>query len=71
MTVYNECPTFVNVSYVRDLTGLGETRLCAPSTVVGVVWTQFVLNKTSHFPPQKKKKKQEDVYNIPTFTNLY
>ena len=37
MTVYSECPTFVNVSYVRDLTGLGESRLCAPGTVVGVV----------------------------------
>ena len=37
MIVYSECPTFVYVSYVRDLTGLGETRLCAPSTVVGVV----------------------------------
>jgi len=37
MTVYGECPTFVNVSYVRDLTGLGESRLCAPDTVVGVV----------------------------------
>ena len=37
MTVYSECPTFVYVSYVRDLTGLGETRLCDPSIVVGVV----------------------------------
>ena len=37
MTVYNECPTFFNVSYIRDLTSLGEPRLCAPSTVVGVV----------------------------------
>ena len=37
MTVYSECPTFVYVSYVRDLTGLGETRLCNLSTVVGVV----------------------------------
>ena len=37
MGVYSECPNFVDVSYVRDLTGLGETRLCAPSTGVGVV----------------------------------
>ena len=37
ITVYSECPTFVYVSYVRDLTGLGETRLCDPSIVVGVV----------------------------------
>ena len=37
MTVYSKCPNFVNVSYVRDLTGLGEPQLCAPSIVVGVV----------------------------------
>ena len=37
MTVYSECPTFVYVSYVRDLTGLGESRLCVSGTVVGVV----------------------------------
>ena len=37
MTVYRQCPTFVYVSYIRDLTGLGETWLCNPSTVVGVV----------------------------------
>ena len=37
MTMYNECPNFVYVSYMRDLTGLGETRLCNPSTAVGVV----------------------------------
>ena len=37
MDVYSECPNFVDVSYVRDLTGLGDTRLCAPGTVVGVV----------------------------------
>ena len=37
MIVYSECPTFVYVSYVRDLIGLEETQLCAPNTVVGVV----------------------------------
>ena len=37
MIVYSECPTFVYVSYVRDLTSLGKTRLCNPSTVVGIV----------------------------------
>ena len=36
MTMYRECPTFVYVLYVRDFTGLGETRLCNPNTV-GVV----------------------------------
>ena len=37
MTVYSECPNFVYVPYVRDLSGLGEIRLCNPSTVVSVV----------------------------------
>ena len=37
MTMFSECPTFVNVSYVRDLSSLGETRLCAPSAGVVVV----------------------------------
>ena len=37
MTVYSECPTFVNVSYVRDLTNLGESRLFALGSDVGVV----------------------------------
>ena len=37
MIVYSECPTFVNVSYVRDLTSLGEPRLFAPGPDVGVV----------------------------------
>ena len=37
MTMYNECPTSVNVSYVRDLSGLGEPRLCVPGTGVDVV----------------------------------
>ena len=52
MDVYSECPNFVDVSYVRDLTGLGDTRLCAPGTVVGVVWNQYYINKTSRFPPK-------------------
>ena len=29
-TVYSDCPTFVHVLYVRDGSGLGESRLCAP-----------------------------------------
>ncbi|XP_030959036.1 uncharacterized protein LOC115980987 [Quercus lobata] len=37
MAMYSECPDFVDVSYGRDLIGLGETRLCAPGTGVGVV----------------------------------
>ena len=37
MTVYSECPNFVYVPYVRDLSSLGEIRLCNPITVVGVV----------------------------------
>ena len=35
--VYSTCPSFVDVSYVRDLTGHGETRLCVPGADVGVV----------------------------------
>ena len=35
--MFSECPTFVNVSYVRDLSGLGETRLCVPGASVVVV----------------------------------
>ena len=37
MTMYSECPTFVYVSYMRDLTGLGKTRLYNPSTVISAV----------------------------------
>ena len=37
MTVYSECPTFVYVPYVRNLSGLGEIRFCNPSIVVGAV----------------------------------
>ena len=29
LSVYESCPIFVYVCYVRDLTGLGATRLCA------------------------------------------
>ena len=65
MTMYNECPNFVYVSYMRDLTGLGETRLCNPSTVVGVVWNQL-LNKTSRFSP-KKNTSQVNVIFILNF----
>ena len=37
VSMYSACPSFVDVSYVRDLTGLGETRLCVPGAAVGVV----------------------------------
>ena len=37
MTMYSKCPNFVYVSYMRDLTGLGATRLCNPSTVKSAV----------------------------------
>ena len=37
MTIYSECPNFANVSYVRDLSGLGEPWLCAPGAGVVVV----------------------------------
>ena len=36
-TVYNECPTFAYVLYVRDVCGLREPRLCAPGPDVGIV----------------------------------
>ena len=39
LSVYSDCPNFVYVSYVRDLAGLGETRLCAQGANVGDVWT--------------------------------
>ena len=37
LTMFSACPTFVNISYVRHLAGLGETRLCAPGAGVVVV----------------------------------
>ena len=37
LTVYSTCPSFVYVCYVRDLAGLGVTRLCAPGSDVGDV----------------------------------
>ena len=37
LSVYSDCPNFVYVSYVRDLAGLGETRLCAQGANVGDV----------------------------------
>ena len=52
--MYSECPTVVYESYVRDLSGMGESWLCAPGIGVDGVWTQFPLNKTSRFPPKKK-----------------
>ena len=35
--VYDHCPSFVDVPYIRDLTGLRETRLCNPGTVTNVL----------------------------------
>ena len=37
VSVYSNRANFVDVSYVRDLTGLRETRLCVPGSNVGVV----------------------------------
>ena len=37
MAVYSDCPTFAHVIYVRDGYGLGDFRLCAPGSDVGVV----------------------------------
>ena len=36
-TIYEHCPTFVDVSYIRDLATLGETRLCTPGVVTNVI----------------------------------
>ena len=36
-TVYEHYPSFVNVPYIRDLTALGETKLCNPSAVTNVI----------------------------------
>ena len=35
--VYSTCPSFVDVSYVRDLTGLGETRRCTLGADTAVI----------------------------------
>ena len=35
--VYSSYPTFVIVAYIRDLTGLGETRLCTPGAANDVI----------------------------------
>ena len=35
--VYSHYPSFVDAAYVRDLTGLGETRLCIPSAEADVI----------------------------------
>ena len=37
VSVYSDYLSFVDVSYVRDLAGLGETRLCAQGANVGDV----------------------------------
>ena len=54
--VYSSCLTFVTVAYIRDLTGLGETRLCTSGAADDVIWTSFYLNNTSRFPSKKKSK---------------
>ena len=35
--VYEHCPSFVDVPYIRDLFALGETRLCNPGGVTNVI----------------------------------
>jgi len=35
--VYNGCPSFVYMYYVKDLAGLGSTQLCAQGPAVGAV----------------------------------
>ena len=35
--VYSTCPSFVTISYIRDLFGLGETRLCTPGAADVVI----------------------------------
>ena len=37
VTVYEHCPSFVDVPYIKDLTALGETRLCTPGVVTNVI----------------------------------
>ena len=53
VSVYSDCPSFIDVAYVRDLASLGETILCAPGVAVGDVRTQYYINKTSRFPKKK------------------
>ena len=36
-TIYEHCPTFVDVLYIRDLVALGETRLCIPGVATNVI----------------------------------
>ena len=36
-TIYEHCPTFVDVLYIRDLAALGETRLCIPGAATNVI----------------------------------
>ena len=71
VSVYSDCPNFVDVLYVRDLTGLRETRLCVPGASVGVVWTQFYINKTSRFPLKKKKNPILFLSILSIFINLF
>ena len=37
VTVYEHYPSFIDVAYFRDLTALGETRLCNPGVVINVI----------------------------------
>ena len=33
VAIYDHCPNFVDVPYIRDLTALGEIRFCNPGAV--------------------------------------
>ena len=37
VAIYDHCPSFVDVPYIRDLTALGEIRLCNPGAVTNVM----------------------------------
>ena len=37
LSVYNGCPSFVYMYYVKDIAGLGSTRMCAQGPAIGVV----------------------------------
>ena len=37
LSVYNGCPSFVYMYYVKDIAGLGSTRMFAQGPAVGVV----------------------------------
>ena len=37
LSMYNGCHSFVYMYYVKDIAGLGSTRMCAQGPAVGVV----------------------------------